>query len=117
MVDPREVREEQLREEKLSKLRRAGFLFSDDTHDAAPTHAPAPQADAGVEGLVAEGSNEEADDVEEGEWEGEEEGDGEDGWERVLDPTTGREYFWHNVTDEVRWTEPPELAVNRAAEE
>ena len=49
--------------------------------------------------------------------EGEEEGEGEDGWERVLDPTTGREYFWHNVTDEVRWTEPPELAVNQAAEE
>lgn len=104
VVDPREVREEQLREEKLSKLRRAGFLFSDDTN----THAPAPQADAGVEGLVGEGSNEEAYDVEEGEWEGEEEREGEDGWERVLDPTSGREYFWHNVTDEVRWTEPPE---------
>ena len=35
----------------------------------------------------------------------------EEGWERVLDQTTGREYFWHNVTDEVRWTEPPEMAA------
>ena len=43
--------------------------------------------------------------------EGEEEEEEEDGWERVLDQTTGREYFWHNVTDEVRWTEPPEMAA------
>ena len=41
----------------------------------------------------------------------------EEGWERVFDQASGKEYFWHNVTDEVRWTEPPELAVNRAAEE
>ena len=100
VVDPREVREERLREEKLCKLRGAGF-HSVDTQ----AHAPAPQVEGSVEELAEGGRNEEAG---EGEEELQEE---EEGWERVLDQTTGREYFWHNVTDEVRWTEPPELAA------
>ena len=99
VVDPRVVREERLREEKLCKLRRAGF-YSVDTQ----AHAPASRVEGSVEELAEGGRNEEADEEEEEEEE-------EDGWERVLDQTTGREYFWHNVTDEVRWTEPPEMAA------
>ena len=97
VVDPRVAREERLRQEKLCKLRQAGFSSVDAQGDA-----PAPQVEGSVEDLVERGRDEEADESEEEE---------EEGWERVLDQTTGREYFWHNVTDEVRWTEPPEMAA------
>jgi len=110
-IDPRALREAKSRAsrgKRLAALNAARQNSRNKHHTVAETREPRVSAGGLPEGGTAGGcaSNEAV-------LEEEEESDEEE-WQRVLDHTYNKEYFWNNVTDEVRWTEPPELVARRA---